>query len=226
MTFQQQKNTGLNHQNPVKAILLYEFINSELLKMALLHPSKKKNFNFQRLELLGDKILNFHICDKIFHFFPDKNEGELSILLSHLISANTINEITYSHIENYMEYTGVLNASMVADTFEAIIGAIYLDNKNNLSVINNIINTLWLPYIEKNKHMDFKSPKNKLQEINQNYICNIKESNNNNEKKKFKVEMISNGVKAIGEGFSKKEATSNGALDLLKKLENINKKQK
>jgi ribonuclease-3 len=241
----QKKNYQNNNINEVKikennksidAILLYKFSNSQLLENALLHPSKEKNSQFQRLELLGDKLLNFHICEKIFHLFPEKNEGELSILLSHLISATVIHEITSPHISHNINYTGSLNSSMVADTFEAIIGAIYLDSENNFSIINNIIDILWLPYINKNKNIDFKSPKNKLQEMGGNYTCNMEESyekletnnNNNNHnnihKKKFKVEMISNGVKAIGEGFSKKEATSNGALDLLRKLEAANKK--
>lgn len=225
----QKNNNKIIEKTPIEAILLYRFNNFKLLEEALLHPSKEKNFQFQRLELLGDKLLNFHICEKIFHLFPEKNEGELSILLSHLISATVISEITSPHISAYIQYTGSLNSSMVADTFEAIIGAIYLDSKNNFSIIKNIINILWLPYIEKNKNIDFKSPKNKLQETGENYTCNIQESyeknsqnNQNNHKKKFKVEMISNGIKAIGEGFSKKEATSNGALDLLRKLESLN----
>lgn len=229
----QKNNNKIIEKTLVEAILLYRFNNFKLLEEALLHPSKEKNFQFQRLELLGDKLLNFHICEKIFHLFPEKNEGELSILLSHLISATVINEITSPHISAYIQYTGNLNSSMVADTFEAIIGAIYLDSKNNFSIIKNIINILWLPYIEKNKNIDFKSPKNKLQETGENYTCNIQESyeknsqnNQNSHKKKFKVEMISNGIKAIGEGFSKKEATSNGALDLLRKLESLNPSNK
>ena len=215
----------------ITAILLYKFNNQKLLENALLHPSKEKNSQFQRLELLGDKLLNFHICEIIFNLFPEKNEGELSILLSHLISATIINEITSPHIGNYIEHTGNLNSSMVADAFEAIIGAIYLDSKNNFMIIKNIVDTLWLPYIEKNKNIDFKSPKNKLQEMNQNYSCKMEESyektqeNKNNNRKKFKVEMISNGIAAVGEGFSKKEATSNGAIDLLKKLEALNNKK-
>ena len=67
----------------------------------------------------------------------------------------------------------------------------------------------------------------------QDYTCSIEESYEketnaipNLHKKKFKVEMMSNGVKAIGEGFSKKEATSNGAIDLLRKLENSNNSNK
>jgi ribonuclease-3 len=226
------KNNVINKPiEKVTAILLYKFNNHKLLQNALLHPSKEKNSQFQRLELLGDKLLNFHICEKIFNLFPEKNEGELSILLSHLISATIINEITSPHIGNYMEYTGSLNSSMVADAFEAIIGAIYLDSQNNFMIIKNIIDTLWLPYIDANKNIDFKSPKNKLQEMHQDYSCKMEESyekpqeNNQNNRKKFKVEMISNGIKAVGEGFSKKEATSNGALDLLKKLESLNNKK-
>ncbi len=196
--------------------MLYEFKNINLLEMALTHPSKEKNFSFQRLEFLGDKILNFHVCEEIYKLFPNKNEGQLSILLSHLISTNTISTLVKAHIENYIQYTGQLNNSMIADTFEAIIGAIYLDGGDT----KKIVLTLWEKYIMENYNTDFKNPKNILQEImNKEANYNIKENTNNN-KEKFSVEIYNNGVRGMATGSSKKEATTNCALDLLKKLKN------
>jgi ribonuclease-3 len=204
----------INNLKSIKAIMLYEFKNIQLLHDALIHPSKEKNFTFQRLEFLGDKVLNFNVCEQIYKIFPHKNEGELSILLAHLISTNTINHLVKVHIETYIQYTGELNASIVADTFEAIIGAIYLDGGNT----KNIIITLWEDYINNNYYKDFKNPKNILQEsIHKEANYNIKESYINN-KKRFLVEISNNGVKSEATGKSKKEATTNCAIDLLKKL--------
>lgn len=212
----------LNKTNFITAILLYKFQNINLLEKALIHPSKEKNFEFQRLELLGDKIFNFCLCHIIFDKFEKKNEGDLSILLSHLISTTLIAKLVSVHISPYIQYTGTLNNSIIADTFEAIIGAIYLDS-NDLSIISNIIKILWLPYIEQEKNTDFKNPKNKLQETTPHYKCVIKEHKehpkNNPNNNKFQVKMTSNGFTGFGEGSSKKIATSNGALALLKKLE-------
>lgn len=217
-----------NHQNvnshKLTAILLYEFKNPELLQMAITHPSKQKNVKFQRLEFLGDRILAFYISLKIFALYENSDEGELSVLFANLVSTNTIAKILSPHILPYIEYTGAMSNSIVADTFEAILAAIHLDGGD----VSNIIYTLWMPYINTHKDHNFKHPKNILQEMTHNNChYNVQQNPNNinknkeNKKKQFTAKVTSKGTTAIGEGQSKKEASENAAYNLLSKLKEL-----
>jgi ribonuclease III len=213
-----KKQKSLIHSNMINqnitTIFLYEFQNIELLKTALLHPSKEKNKGFQRLEFIGDKILAIHLSLMIYSLYPDKDEGGLSVMFADLSSANTIAEIVSFHISPYINYTGAINNNIIADTFEAIIAAIHLDGGHPKAIIE----LLWYPYINNNKNHNYKSPKNILQEITNNkchYSVQEKDMKNN---KKFVAEVYFNDVVGMGEGFSKKDATSNAANNLIEKL--------
>ena len=79
-------------------IINYKFKNKKLLLEALTHPSlsfdkKKKRFNYERLEFLGDSILSFIIIEYLFKKHPDETEGELSKRKAFLVGKNTLYEI-------------------------------------------------------------------------------------------------------------------------------------
>lgn len=208
-------NNFKNQNIPIKAILLHEFKNSDLIEHACTHPSYRKSREFQRLEFLGDRLLGLHVAHKIYHIYENSNEGQLSVLFSHLVSAAVITQITTPHILSYIKYTGALNNSIVADTFEAILAAVFLDGGD----VKNIVETLWTPYINKNKNMDFTNPKNILQEITHN-DCQYKVKENTDEMKlKFTAKASTKGTIATGEGKSKKEASENAAQNLIRKLQ-------
>ncbi|MCK5092279.1 MAG: ribonuclease III, partial [Gammaproteobacteria bacterium] len=113
----------------------YRFSDPDLLQRALTHRSVGKQNN-ERLEFLGDSILNFVIADSLFGKFPDNSEGDLSRLRASLVKGEKLTELaTEINLGDYlilgsgeMKSGGYRRASILADTMEAIIGAAYLDS--------------------------------------------------------------------------------------------------
>lgn len=118
----------------------YKFRNSLLLAEALTHPSlayetQKPHFDNQRLEFLGDAILQLVLTDELYHLFPRFAEGRLTKLRSRLVSRKALEKYAihfklgkYLMIGKGEEASGGRErASTLADAFEALIGAIYLD---------------------------------------------------------------------------------------------------
>jgi len=112
----------------------YEFKASVLLQLALTHRSYGAQNN-ERLEFLGDSILNLVIGDALFQKFGDVREGQLSRLRSQLVKGETLAEIAREFElgdclilgEGEMKSGGHTRDSILADTVEAIIGAIYTE---------------------------------------------------------------------------------------------------
>jgi|SRR5690554_2385255 len=112
----------------------YRFIKPEHLRLALSHRSVGANNN-ERLEFLGDSILNFIIAQALFDKFPEAREGQLSRLRSQLVKGETLAEIarefdlgTCLHLgEGEMKSGGQRRDSILADAVEAIIGAIQVE---------------------------------------------------------------------------------------------------
>lgn len=115
--------------------LAYEFSDVALLDQALTHRSHGK-FNNERFEFLGDSILGFVIGQKLFETLPEATEGELSRLRSALVKGETLAEIAREFSigdslvlgDGERKSGGFRRDSILADSVEAIIGAIYLDS--------------------------------------------------------------------------------------------------
>lgn len=118
-----------------------DFRNQDLLKQAFIHrsyinenPSESLSHN-ERLEFLGDAVLELIVTDYLYHKFPDKAEGELTGLRSALVNTNTISEAASRIGMNEFlllsrgeaKDTGRARQYILANTFEALVGAIYLD---------------------------------------------------------------------------------------------------
>ena len=114
--------------------LNYKFLNTSLLDNALTHRSHSGPNN-ERLEFLGDSILNFIVAEMLFSHFPFAPEGDLSRLRAALVRGETLAEIArefalgdYLNLgEGELKSGGFRRASILADALEAVIGAIYLD---------------------------------------------------------------------------------------------------
>lgn len=114
--------------------LQYSFQNIALLNQALTHRSIGANNN-ERLEFLGDSILNFVIAAQLFQQFPGESEGVLSRLRASLVKGETLALLAkdlklgdyLSLGQGEMKSGGFRRESILADAFEAIIGAVYLD---------------------------------------------------------------------------------------------------
>lgn len=125
----------------VEEILGLRFNNQNLLKQALTHRSfsfeslAKRSLNNERLEFLGDSILSLVISDFIFRRYPKMEEGEMAKLRASLVNADTLFELAlYIELGECLflgkgaeKEGGREKTSILADAFEALIGAIYLD---------------------------------------------------------------------------------------------------
>ncbi len=129
------------HMNPLEQRIGYKFRNSLLLAEALTHPSlsfERKTFHFdnQRLEFLGDAVLQVVVTHHLYRLFPSFSEGPLTKLRSRLVSreglrkhATTLGLGQYLMLGRGEESSqGRERASNLADAFEALVGAIFLDS--------------------------------------------------------------------------------------------------
>lgn len=216
----------------LQKIIGYKFNNVELLKEALTHSSfaneqhKKIKCN-ERLEFLGDSVLSIVVSDYIFANCPKLPEGELTKLRAALVCEKSLysfakkielgNYLLLSHGEK--RNGGALRASILADAFEAVIAAIYLDG--GIEPAKKHILRFVVPEIEHRKTLNFKDYKTSLQEIIQKnpgekleYI--LVSSSGPDHNKHFKVEVhLNSNVIGRGGGKSKKEAEQQAAREAL-----------
>ena len=166
----------------------YIFKNKNLLIESLIHPSfikdnkinKVSTFsNFERLEFLGDRVLGLAISAIIYKKFSNNNEGDLSKRLSYLVQKNFLHKISVDlKIDDILKYSyktnEKMNVSILADSIESLICAIYLDD--GFPSAKKFINKFWGPYFDINeKNMqDFKT---KLQELSQQKSKKLPEYN-------------------------------------------------
>ena len=126
--------------NPLEERLLYKFRNGLLLAEALTHPSislERKNYPFdnQRLEFLGDAVIQVTVTEHLFRMFPEFGEGQLTKLRTRIVSRPALKERAKAlDLGNCMMMGrgeeangGRERASTLADSFESLVGAIYLD---------------------------------------------------------------------------------------------------
>ncbi len=113
----------------------YTFNDEDLLRVAMTHSSTGENQNYERLEFLGDRVLGLVMASLLFAKFPDEKEGDLAKRLASLVQGETLatladqialgDYIILSQAER--DAGGAENAHILADVFESLIGAIYLD---------------------------------------------------------------------------------------------------
>ncbi|MCF6331581.1 MAG: ribonuclease III [Sulfurimonas sp.] len=212
--------------------LVYKFKTKKLITEALTHKSYKQSYNNERLEFLGDAVLDLIIGEYLYKNFPNSDEGELSKLRASLVSengftklANFLNLGDYIYLSNAEEKNGGREkTSLLSNAFEAIAGAIYLES--GLEVLNKIV----LSLLEKNYDKIslenlFKDFKTALQEITQSRFGLIPEykvlaSRGPDHKKEFEIAVVIDSKEyARATGKSKKIAqqeASKIALEILK----------
>jgi len=163
--------------NSLETKIAINFKNPSLLKNAFVHRSylnEKKDFkgiSNERLEFLGDSVLSLVVSRFLYETLPQSSEGNLTKLRASLVRTETLSKIGQSlSLGNYLllskgeeETGGRENTSILANTFEALIGAIYLDQglQNAQSLIEKTILKKWKE-LAKSAVSDNKS---KLQEV-------------------------------------------------------------
>ncbi|MBE6062164.1 MAG: ribonuclease III [Clostridium butyricum] len=215
------------------------FNNPTLLKTALTHSSfanqfKDAEYN-ERLEFLGDAVLQLCITEYLFNNYKNKSEGELTKIRSLIVCENSLFEIAkklklgeYIRMSKGEELTGGRErTSIQADAVEAVIAAVYLDK--GIGFVRDFILLHFEEIIKKAINneiiLDFKT---KLQEFLQKdgevliHYELIKHEGPPHRRKFFTNVMIDNKVMGEGCGYSKKEAEQNAAKEALTKLDGIN----
>lgn len=213
--------------------------NIELYKLALIHRSASMcladgtTLNNERLEFLGDAVLETIVSDYLFVEFPDDKEGFLSKLRSRIVSRTTLNSIATSigldkHIVVQFTSGMYVQKHLYGNTLEAMIGAMYLDkgyNFTNRLIINNLFkNHLDLDSLLEHEN-DFKS---RLIEFCQKEKFSINFVTRPSDKATshiphFHTVIEINGVnQGEGEGSSKKEAEQQAAAIAAAKFITIN----
>lgn len=157
----------------LKRKLSHDFGDPSLLTLALTHRSKGAN-NYERLEFLGDSILGFVVADWLYNNFPKLAEGKLSRMRSSLVRKETLaivaRDLGLSKYlilgEGELKSGGFNRDSILADTVESIIGALYLDA--GFDVASDFIHTNFSAQFDGiSEQSTFKDAKSKLQEAMQ-----------------------------------------------------------
>lgn len=219
--------------NPLERHIGYKFRNSLLLAEALTHPSlsfERKTFHFdnQRLEFLGDAVLQLVVTHHLYRLFPTFSEGQLTKLRSRLVSREGLKKHALSlGLGHYLMLgrgeeasCGRERASTLADAFEALVGAMYLDSDLEtvrrfiLRVAGDDLDSLAREPAEQN-------PKGELQEILQSISpqspsYEVLSESGPDHLKEFVCRVLWESKElGRGSGQSKKQAEINAAADAL-----------
>ncbi len=232
--FKQKKHLSPKLKKLEKKIS-YTFKNKSILEAAITHTSHTKGqkgiFTFERMEFLGDAVLELIVSEKLFTEHPDFSEGDLSKLKSKVVSkkfltraANELNLIEFLNLgfatanKNDRKRNSILGNSM-----ESLICALYLDG--GMEIAHKFIDDFILINIEKyTKGQQLKNYKSLLQEYTQSKNNKVPEYRIIKEKgpehdKFFTAEVVMDSeVWGIGKGVNKKEAHQEAAKEACEKL--------
>lgn len=219
-----------------ESVISYQFNDPELLIQALTHSSYanenklKKNQSNERLEFLGDAVLELVTSDYLYTNYPKQLEGELTKYRASLVCEPSLAVIGKAiDIGKFLllgkgeaSSGGRRRASIVSDAVEALIGAIYLDG--GIEKASDFIRNFLFRQIKDRNH--FIDSKTMLQEYIQKnseipLVYKVIDELGPDHDKEFTVVVSHNGfVIGTGIGKSKKEAEQRAALDALDKMEN------
>ena len=208
----------------------YRFRNRNILLDALRHRSALQQLGHdrsrsnERLEFLGDAVLDFVIAEYFYHLFPTMAEGELTKLRSVIASGSVLVRAARKiSLGRYVEMSanedrsgGRERASILEDAFEALIGAIYLDGGHRSAVEFVELNLLanWRDVVKQKEFINYKSLLLEHAQARQwaSPVYTLHEESGPDHSKRFVVDVVINGVvHGRGEGRSKKAAEQEAA---------------
>lgn len=215
----------------------YQFNDSKLLKTALTHRSSSDENN-ERLEFLGDSIVNCVIAEALFQQYPRAQEGELSRWRATLINRDTLGELARNfelgrHLilgPGELKSGGSERQSILSCAIEAIIGAIYLDG--GFAVVRECILKWYEPLLNNiSKASSQKDPKTSLQEYLQSQhmalpVYTVEAIQGEAHQQIFTICCAVDGInkKAIGSGTSRRRAEQDAAEAMLGIIKNESKR--
>lgn len=209
----------------------YHFNQAKFLKIALTHRSKGGEHN-ERLEFLGDAVVNFVIAEILYQQFPSATEGELSRWRATLVNRDTLGELAKEFDLGHYLYLGPgeqrsggsKRHSILSCAMEAVIGAIYLDG--GFDAVRGKILSWYTPLLQSlSSAASHKDPKTQLQEYLQGHRMSlpaykVEHTEGEAHKQLFTVSCRVEGIekKAIGKGTSRRRAEQEAAQRMLEAL--------
>ncbi|TXH62165.1 MAG: ribonuclease III [Tolumonas sp.] len=209
----------------------YKFQNKDLLIRAITHRSAGSRHN-ERLEFLGDSILSLVIAEVLYHRFPNVSEGDMSRMRATLVREKTLAELAREFVlgdylilgPGELKSGGYRRESILADTVEALIGAIYLDS--NLEAIRGLLLNWYNERLDSIRPgVEQKDPKTRLQEFLQGRrrplptyaVTDVKGEAHNQQ---FTVECVIDDIESafVGIGSSRRKAEQAAAEKALEQL--------
>ena len=212
----------------LEKIIKYFFKNNSLLIKSLTHKSFNNEYNNEKLEFLGDRVLGLVISQKLLEKFPNENEGIIDKKFANLVNKKTCSLIAKRiNLKKYL-YLGTSHKNLerseskiISDCLESIVGAIYLDG--GLKASQKFILNFWESYLDKSV-ITLVDSKTQLQEYSlKKYkklpVYNFHKKTGPQHNPSFKTDVqIPNSRKIFGSGASKKNAQQDAAAKLLKIL--------
>ncbi len=208
----------INYSNLEKKINI-KFRDKKLLIQSLTHKSFDKFKNNEKIEFLGDRVLGLVIAKKLLEIYPEEKEGVLDKKFASLVNKKTCLEIAKKiNLEKYILTTNKslkIEDKVVADSCEALIGAVYLDK--GFSTVASFILTFWKKNIKESIITQIDA-KTKLQEFSLKKfkklpIYKLISNTGPRHKPIFKVAVkLPNSKFFVAEGASKKDAEQNAAI--------------
>ena len=218
--------------NRLQSTLDYRFKQEELLKQALTHRSFCRAANNERLEFLGDSVLSLVISHRIYEQQPNASEGDLSRIRASLVNEAALARVARDiNLGDYiflgggeLKSGGFRRASILSDTMEAILGAIYLDSDFTQVQVNILY--LYREYLQNLPNQDsLKDPKTRLQEYLQSekidipvYVVVKTIGKSHNQTFTLTCRIDSLNIETSGIGSSRKKAEQDAAAKALKVL--------
>ena len=213
----------------VEDLIGYQFKNKLFLKEALTHKSNDKNFNNERLEFLGDSVISLVVSEELLLKGTNLDEGFLSIYRSKIVSRSNLSNIGAKlNLDKYLLASSALKNnqnltnSVIGNTFEAVLGAVFLDAgyKKAKEIILSLLKIDFFSLAEDEQ----KDPKTRLQEFLQSSKEDLPECLTFEKKSaagnKFvsKVFIPNLSLDESGEGKTKKIAEQRAAEKILIKI--------
>lgn len=227
-----------NNYSELEKIITIHFTNSDLIKNVFVHRSylnEHKDFYLasnEKLEFLGDSVLSLATSIYLYKNYPSLQEGDYTDIKASIVRTESLAEVAKElNLGNYLflskgeeQGKGKENMNILADCFEALIAAIFMDqgfDKAYEFIIKHLFKDR-LSYIVKNKL--YLSPKSRLQELIQAKhkvlpIYKVLEEKGPEHKKEFRVAVVLNSQRlGVGTGSSKKQAEESAAKVALEKI--------
>jgi ribonuclease-3 len=206
--------------------ILPPFSKPTLLTKALTHPSYRRYRinDFERLEFLGDRVLGLIVAEMLYQIFPHEKEGDLAKRSASLVNRDVCYEIAQEiQLGDHVKVVGAdlnQNTSVLSDTLEAVIGAIYLDG--GIEAARQFVEPLWKTHI----HSSNKPPKDyksQLQEWSQRHALGIPQyavtsTTGPAHNPEFIVEVSVGEHKAQATGSPRKQAEQEAARLLMERV--------